>query len=284
VTRSNALESCDERCFFKLARSACAKTWLSEFLTFSYRYRNVVTQPDSARADLGSAGFVDCHTHMLPTGDDGVRTVEQGRALCREAYRRGTRILFATPHVWPHLTLTAEREAATRKAFAELRPDAAVELRLGFELTPDPPLLDDDPRRYELEGTGAVLMEVPFLGRADLLFALADHVEREGLRPVIAHPERTEAVLHNPELAREFADRGWLVQVNATSLTGHHGPEIHDLAWSLLHRQIASLVASDGHRETRPPFLDEAFARAEKRLGSDAVPLFDGSPLGLDSQ
>ena len=29
-------------------------------------------------------------------------------------------MLFATPHVWPHLPLTAEREARVRAAFAEL--------------------------------------------------------------------------------------------------------------------------------------------------------------------
>jgi protein-tyrosine phosphatase len=226
-------------------------------------------------------GFVDCHTHMLPSGDDGVHTVEQGRQLCLEAARRGTRILFATPHVWPHLPLTADRERQVRKGFTELQPQAGLELRLGFELTPAPPLLREDPRRYELEGTGAVLMEVPFLGSAGLLDALGSHVERHGLRPVIAHPERTEAVLHDPALAREYADRGWLVQVNATSLTGRHGPEIHDLAWSFLEHGVASLVASDGHRETRPPFLDDAFAVAQARLGDDAIRLFDGSALGL---
>lgn len=226
-------------------------------------------------------GLVDCHTHMVPSGDDGVRTLEEARALCLEAERRGTRVLFATPHVWPHLPLTAEREADVRRAYGALRPEAGLELRLGFELTPDRPLLADDLHRYELEGTGAVLMEVPFLGEADLLFELGEHAEREGLRPVIAHPERTEAVHHEPSLPRRLAERGWLIQVNATSLTGRHGPEIERLAWTLLDDGLASIVASDGHREARPPFLDEAFALAQARLGPQAIRLFDGSALGL---
>ena len=45
-------------------------------------------------------------------------------------------MLFATPHVWPHLPLTDAREARVRAAFAELAPRAGLELRLGFELTP----------------------------------------------------------------------------------------------------------------------------------------------------
>ena len=164
--------------------------------------------------------FVDCHSHVLPSGDDGVRTIGEGVALCREAARRGTAVLFATPHLWPQLLLGDERERAVREAFEQLAPAAGLELRLGWELTPSPALLRDDPWRYELEATGCVLMEVPFEGPADGLFALAEHVERAGLRPVIAHPERAEAVQAAPWIAAELAERGWPLQVNATSLTG----------------------------------------------------------------
>ena len=43
----------------------------------------------------------------------------------------------------------------------------------------------------------------------------------------------------------------------------------------------ALLVASDGHRATRPPYLDEAHARARARLGQRADRFFDGTALGL---
>jgi protein-tyrosine phosphatase len=227
-------------------------------------------------------GFVDCHSHVVPSGDDGAGTVEEGIALCREAARHGTRILFATPHVWPHLLLPPSRETEIRAAYERVRPRAGLELRLGFELTPDPSLLEEDPHRYLLEGTDFVLMEVPFVGPADLLFALAEHTEAAGLRPVIAHPERTEAVLDRPAVADELADRGWLLQVNGTSLLGRHGEDPADLGWDLLERAVAGIVGSDGHRPTRPPHLDEAYELAVRRLGEErANPLFDGSALGL---
>jgi protein-tyrosine phosphatase len=226
--------------------------------------------------------FVDCHSHVVPSGDDGAGTVEEGIALCQEAARHGTRILFATPHVWPHLLLPPSREAEIRQAYERVRPSAGLELRLGFELTPDPSLLDEDPHRYLLEGTDFVLMEVPFVGPADLLFAVAEHTEAAGLRPVIAHPERTEAVLDRPALADELADRGWLLQINATSLLGRHGEDPADLGWDLLERGVAGIVGSDGHRPTRPPHLDDAYELAVRRLGEQrANSLFDGSALGL---
>jgi len=228
-----------------------------------------------------TAFFVDCHSHVVPSGDDGATSVRQGIELCHEAAAHGTATLFATPHVWPHLTLTAEREALIRKAYEEMRPHAALELRLGFELTPHPRLLRHDMARYELEGTGCVLVEVPFTGGPDVLYRVGEHIESAGFRPVIAHPERTETVLDDPGVAEELADRGWTLQVNGTSLLGLHGPGPEELAWRFLEDGQASLVASDGHRATRPPHLDEAYTAAVARLGEDASRFFDGSALGL---
>jgi protein-tyrosine phosphatase len=225
--------------------------------------------------------FVDCHSHVVPSGDDGAATIEDGLALCRSAAAHGTAILFATPHVWPYFTLSAEREAEIRAAYERMRPQAGLELRLGFELTPAAPLLEEDPNRYVLEGTDCVLMEVPFSGPPDLLYALAEHVEQAGLRPIIAHPERTEAVLADPSVADQLAERGWSLQVNATSLLGRHGPEPEELGWSLLERGLGTVVASDGHRTTRPAHIDEAYTLAEQRFGERALKLFDGTALGL---
>jgi protein-tyrosine phosphatase len=228
--------------------------------------------------------FVDCHSHVLPSGDDGASTVAEGGVLCREAARRGTAVLFATPHVWPTLPLTLGREQEVRARFAELAPRAGLELRLGFELTPTPALLREDPWRYELEGTGRVLMEIPFSGPGRPLVRLAEHAEREGLVPVIAHPERVEAVLSRPDFAWELAERGWPLQVNASSLLGRHGFMPQELAWRLLETGAAQVIASDGHRQTRPPHLDEAWEAVAARLGADAArPLFDGSALRLGS-
>jgi protein-tyrosine phosphatase len=229
-------------------------------------------------------GFVDVHSHVVPSGDDGAGTVREAVELCASAAARGTAILFATPHVWPQLPLTIAREGEIRRAYGRARrePGLGLELRLGFELTPTPALLEEDPRRYELEGTGAVLMEVPFTGSAGILVRLAEHVEAAGLRPVIAHPERTVAVQERPALAAELAERGWLLQVNGSSLEGRHGPDADELGWELLERGIARLVASDGHRTTRPPHLDAAYAEAIRRLGMErATAVFCGTALGF---
>jgi protein-tyrosine phosphatase len=227
-------------------------------------------------------GFVDIHSHVVPSGDDGAQSIEDGIELCREAARRGTRILYATPHVWAHLPLTAERERAAQAAFARVAPDAGLVLRLGYELAPARWLLREDLSRYVLQGTRSLLVEVPFVGSPEVTIALAERAEEQGLRPVIAHPERGEEV--GLALADELADRDWQLQVNATSLLGRHGAEAEEIAWQLLRSGTAAFVASDGHRLSRPPFLDAAFERARVELGPEAaLRYFDGSALDAEA-
>jgi protein-tyrosine phosphatase len=226
--------------------------------------------------------FVDVHSHVVPSGDDGAQSLEEGLGLCRSAAQDGTTVLFATPHVWPMLPLPPEREEEVRAKHAEMAVAATsfgLDLRLGFELTPAPTLLDEDPNRFRLGDLPAVLMEVPFHGSLSLAERLAEHIEEGGLVPVIAHPERSEAVLDDRSLAAAMAERGWLLQVNATSLVGYHGAEIEANAWRLLDDGLASLVASDGHRRARPPHLGEAFRAVQARLGEGADALFDGRAL-----
>jgi len=233
---------------------------------------------------VSEPAFVDCHSHAVPSGDDGAQDLAEAEWLCQDAAAHGTRILFATPHVWPQLTLTADREQAVRAAFARVRARAPLELRLGFELTPHRALLGEDLRRYALDGTDCVLIEVPFTGTADLLVSILDRIEAQGLRAVIAHPERTEVVQEEPALVDALAGPRRMLQVNASSLLGHHGDEALDLAWSLVETGRAALVASDGHRPTRPARLDDVYGLALERVGEAAVSLFDGSALGVSTR
>jgi protein-tyrosine phosphatase len=225
--------------------------------------------------------FVDVHTHAVPSGDDGAQDLDEGRWLCADAYEHGTGVLFVTPHVWPQLTLTQARERAVRAGFEELLRSALLELRLGFELTPHRALLAEDLGRYALEGTGCVLIEVPFTGDAGVLFDCLERIEAQGLRAVVAHPERAEAVQADPALLDAIAGPERLLQVNATSLLGRHGELAEALGWQLVEDGRAALVASDGHRPTRPARLDDVYELAVARVGETAAALFNGAALGL---
>ena len=170
--------------------------------------------------------LVDVHSHVVPSGDDGVASEAEGLDLIEQAAVRGTGVIYATPHVWPIDGLEAERESAVRRAHERMRPEAlehGVELELGFEVTPAPVRHEEDPARYRLGTLDAVLVETPFRGSIDVPTRYAELVDSAGLVPILAHPERSAAVLAEPEHLHTMRERGWLVQLNGSSLLGYHG-------------------------------------------------------------
>ncbi|MGL6278682.1 MAG: CpsB/CapC family capsule biosynthesis tyrosine phosphatase [Gaiella sp.] len=234
--------------------------------------------------------FVDVHAHVVPSGDDGAGTVEEGVALCRVAHETGTRVLFATPHVhapWDSYPWTPARARLYEASFVEQRARVApwgLDLRRGREVYPSE-ALEHDPDELRLEGTEAVLVEFPgwWVGEDDALgltTAACVRIAEAGLVPVLAHPERSRPIAQEPTRAVAFAERGWPLCLNATSLTERPGGTAHTAALRLLELGVAGLVASDAHGWHRPPRLDQAFAVVVGVLGAESTwPLFDGSAL-----
>src|SRR5690349_14848817 len=130
------------------------------------------------------AGFVDVHSHVVPSGDDGAGTIEEGLELCRLAYEAGTEILFATPHArapggqYPR---TDARDRLYSESRAEMRSEVAawgLDLRRGWEVYPSE-IEGNDPAALVLDGTRSVLIEFPgsWLDITDPIAAVADAAE-----------------------------------------------------------------------------------------------------------
>jgi protein-tyrosine phosphatase len=239
---------------------------------------------------VDSPRFVDVHSHVVPSGDDGASSLEEGLALCRLAFETGTRVLFATPHwhaPWDSYPWSERREREFGRAFGPLREAAAawgLDLRRGWELYPTE-VPDEALEALALEGTSAVLVEFPgwwvdLDDAIELTLAGCERVAVAGLVPLLAHPERCRAVADDPTAVTPFVERGWPLCVNAASLTNEHGARSHETGWRLLDDGVVSLVASDGHRAARPPRLDLAYALVAGRYGTaTARPLFDGTAV-----
>ena len=239
----------------------------------------------------GVTGFVDTHSHMVPSGDDGVRSVDEGVELVLEAGRRGTAVQYATPHALERFPVTPERRRMVMAAREQMRARLAgrVDFRIGWEIGPERWVLDTDPTELAMEGLDGCLLELPLPHTAppdlDMVIACAEHIEGAGLTPILGHPERCDLVAAELGWVTRFRRRGWLTQVNGSSLHGRHGEDAERAGWELVETGQADLIGSDGHRARRPPFLDETFDLVASRIGRDrALPMFTGAalePLGL---
>src|SRR6476646_10197944 len=93
-------------------------------------------------------GFVDIHSHMVPSGDDGVRSVDEAVELVLEAGLRGTAVQYATPHALERHPLTDERRRRVTAAREQIRarPQAPAHGRVEGDSSPERWLQDAQPR------------------------------------------------------------------------------------------------------------------------------------------
>ena len=236
------------------------------------------------------AGFVDLHTHVVPSGDDGAATIEEGLELCRQMAAAGTAVVYATPHAHPPdawYPLTEERVALARANHAVMKPlcaELGLDLRLGWELAATGALvgsLED----YALDGTRAILLELPgpwfsFEDEVEVTREQAAEIRAAGFEVILAHPERSAGVQRRPALLLELVEEGALVCFNADSFLGLHQEGTAECAWRLLELGVGDFVASDAHRAARPSRLREAVEAIAARYGRErALALAQGDAL-----
>ena len=221
---------------------------------------------------------LDLHTHILPGVDDGPATLEESIEMALIAYGDGTRTLVASPHsrdVNERSSIAVARSLVERLNRELLARSVSLEVVLGMEnhLAMDTPDQVDNGRALPIQGTRYILVELPFeffpFYAEDALLKL----RLRGLRPIVVHPERNLAVQKNPQLLANMARNGTLFQITAGSISGLLGRDPQRTSRELLQRNLAHVIASDGHaaRGARAPVLSHGVAAAAEIIGDEAA-------------
>jgi len=224
--------------------------------------------------------MIDLHCHMLPGIDDGPKTMEQSLEMARFAVEHGTRRCVFTPHIQPGCydndseTIRQVFEAFQQRLAAEnipLQVGMAAEVRVCAEL---PIMINQDkvPFLGRWQGMQLILLEFPHdqipLG-ADRLI---DWLIARDILPVIAHPERNQSVMCQPEKIDPFVRKGCLLQITADSVTGLFGDVSQKVALALIRKGMATLIATDAHNMyKRRPTLKAARDALLPVIGADRV-------------
>jgi protein-tyrosine phosphatase len=208
---------------------------------------------------------VDVHNHLLPGVDDGARTLEEACAHLARWYASGVESAILTPHL---LVPSLGTAAAVGRRLDELRAvffefTALIERRrdlpdlaFGQEvLTPNAAAMELVANNADvgLAGSDYMLIEFGFAPAFDANGAIAA-ARAVGRVPVIAHPERYAFPPEIDELSTIASWRGMgaLLQVNGGSLLGRYGERIRRRAVRLVEEDLASVIASDHHGDSRP--------------------------------
>ena len=201
--------------------------------------------------------MIDLHCHILPGVDDGSPDLETSLVMAQMAVASGVTEIVATPHCNLPYSDGDYRNYATealRSRFRDFQEELnereiPLKIRMGAEvfLSPEVPELFENGDILTINHSDYVLTEFefdePLEYMDDLLHAMLD----VGARPILAHPERYEAVQQIPAVIGRWFQEGILIQLNKGSVLGRFGDAPQETAFSILEAGQAHLVASDAH-------------------------------------
>lgn len=227
----------------------------------------------------------DIHYHLLFGLDDGPRDIETSLSMASASIIEGVTHIVATPHANNRYPFRLE---SNREQIAVLRErlEGKVILGLGCDFHLSYENLEDlerTPKIYTINETQYLLVEFSDFGipqNADQMFY---EILSAGIVPIITHPERNPILGKYPERLDPWIHAGCLVQITAASFEGRFGQKSQGMAFDLVRRNKAHVIASDAHNLSgRPPAMKQAFSLIEKRFGHQtAVKLCADNPAAI---
>ena len=171
---------------------------------------------------------------MLPGVDDGSDSMDTSLLMASMAAESGVETVIVTPHC------NIPGEAANYPSRELLGRFMALRETIDAELIRAKKLLTLASSRY-------ILVEFAFNEDSIEMNSRLEQIFAEGLTPVIAHPERYNAVQRDRTLPERWFASGYVLQVNKDSIFGGLGQRAKRTAEFILSQGLAHIAASDAH-------------------------------------
>jgi protein-tyrosine phosphatase len=103
------------------------------------------------------------------------------------------------------------------------------------------------------------------------------------ITPIIAHPERNQMLIAEPERFFPIIEMGALGQMDTGSITGQFGKRVQQAVRVMLEHGLIHFIASDCHNtRNRLPGMSEAVALTAEIVGDEyARAIADANPLAV---
>ncbi|WP_421381831.1 tyrosine-protein phosphatase [Bacillus salacetis] len=236
--------------------------------------------------------MIDIHCHILPEVDDGSPDMTHSLAMAQRAASEGIKKIIATPHHrdgrynTPQQLVLKKVDELNKRLQEENIP---VTILPGQEIHIFGEMADELEAKELLtlsEGSQYVLVEFPSSHVPRYAEQLMFDIQLKGYMPIIAHPERNQEIIENPDVLYSLIKRGAYSQVTALSVAGGFGKKIQKFSLSLIENNLTHFVASDAHNtKTRPFKMDKAIDVVEKKFDTDMVyQLMENSELLVEGQ
>lgn len=204
--------------------------------------------------------IVDFHTHIIPRADHGSSSTATSVYQLNLANKYGVKRIIATPHFYPFKENPdnfLQRRNACYHHLKERLLNEYPAIKLGAEILicdniEEMPMLD----ALCIEGTKALLIELPFTDFFDSYVTSINLLVKNGYTVILAHADR-----YDPNDIKRLIAVGAYVQLNADALCGLFIPK-HIKRW--LNDNRVAAIGSDIHGEDKKAY--RRFNKAIKRL------------------
>lgn len=189
----------------------------------------------------------DFHSHILPSLDDGSRSLEESLQMIEGLHQLGFNRFICTPHIrteiFPNTPQTIHQAHAKLKAHTS---HLNIEILVAAEY-----MIDDQFTRLISNGTlitfgnNYVLIELSHIANNNNLLHHIFELQIAGYKVVLAHPERYEYL--TLDTLSQLKDRNVIFQLNGAALIGAYGNNIRKRAETLIDQTWIELIGSDLH-------------------------------------
>jgi protein-tyrosine phosphatase len=221
-----------------------------------------------------SAVNTDMHSHLIPGLDDGAKNLTESVDLARRMYDLGYRKLITTPHIQqeffrntPEIILNGLDKV--RKALKS--GNVPIELQAGAEYLIDDGFEEKLSKGNLLTFSGKyLLVELSYYNPHPNLKEFIFHLQVDGYKVILAHPERYTYWFNDFAKYEELKDRGVFFQSNVVSLSRFYPDPVKKMAEKLIDKGMIDFLGSDMHNMNYMQALEKALKERAlfKLLGS----------------
>lgn len=219
--------------------------------------------------------MIDIHTHILPGIDDGATNEDSAIAMAQQAVNSGINTVIATPHhknrMYDNEKSFIEKDVTRLNALFKTH-NVPLDVKAGQEVRIFGEIVEDYKKGeiQTLNDSKYLLLEFPSDEVPHYTEQLIFDIQRAGMTPIIAHPERNRDLYRDPNKLYELVSQGALAQLTSGSLTGEFGKEIRKVSHDMLKHNLIHFIASDAHNTDTRSFttLRDAYDIIKQTYGA----------------
>jgi len=209
---------------------------------------------------------VDIHSHLIPTIDDGSKSIDNSIELILALKELGYKKLITTPHTSDMFPNTTEIILnGYHRLIEELNKreiDITIEVASEYYADEYFEKLLDARDILSFGDKNYLLFELSYFTPPHDLEDLVYEIKRKGYTPILAHPERYLYLHDSLDKYRDIKDMGLLFQLNINSISGFYNKDIQRVAEWLISNSMVDFLGSDTHHMTHIKNLKKSFKQS----------------------